>query len=282
VEERRTGWLLVAVLSAQLVMVAVQGARGGSYTLAKAATLRLLGPAERVVAIAGGGVSTLRDGVRLQGSLREENLRLRREVEALQLRLLRLASVEDEMDRMGQAVRYATPLLGKIRAVDVVYADHSSWLRTVVLYCGGAPAEVNQPVLAPAGLVGRVVTVAGPYAKVQLVTDRAAAVGAMVLRTRRQGVVRGSGDDASSLAFEYVPLQADVRPGDRIMTAGIDGIFPRGVPVGTVLSVEPGGQLFHKIRVAPAVDFGTLDQVYLLEHAQVPREVEKAEPGAPR
>lgn len=282
-EERRTGWLLVVVLTAQLVMVAVQGARGsGSYTLAKAGALRVLGPAERLVAAAGGGVSALRDGVRLQGSLRDENRRLRRQVESLELRLLRLASVEDEMDRLGQAVRYATPLLGKIRAADVVYADHSSWLRTVVLYCGGAPAELNQPVLAPAGLVGRVVTVAGAYAKVQLVTDRAAAVGAMVLRTRRQGVVRGSGDDASSLALEYVPLQADVRPGDRIVTAGIDGIYPRGVPLGTVLTVEPGGQLFHKIRVAPAVDFGTLDQVYLLEHAPVPREVERAEPGAPR
>jgi rod shape-determining protein MreC len=79
-----------------------------------------------------------------------------------------------------------------------------------------------------------------------------------------------------------VPLQADVRPGDRVMTAGIDGIFPRGVPLGTVLSVEPGGQLFHKIRVAPAVDFGTLDQVYLLEHSPVPEEVERAVPGAPR
>ena len=94
--------------------------------------------------------------------------------------------------------------------------------------------------LSPDGLVGRVFTVAGPYAKVQLITDRAAGVGGMILRTRRQGVVRGGGR-GSGLELDYVPLQADVRPGDRVLTAGIDGVYPRGIPIGTVVSVEPGG-----------------------------------------
>jgi rod shape-determining protein MreC len=283
VDERRTGMLLSAILIVQLIAVAVQGARSpGSYTLAKAATLRLLGPIARGVAAGGEGVSSLRDDMRLQGSLRADNARLKSQVEALELRLLRLSSVEEELERLAAAVRYATPLLGELRAVDVVYADHSPWLRSLILFCGDHPAQLDQPVLSPAGLVGRVVTVAGAYAKVQLITDRAAQVGVLILRTRRQGVVRGAGDETAGLALEYVPLQADVRPGDRLLTAGIDGVFPRGVPVGTVLSVDAGGQLFHHIRVAPAVDFGALDQVYLLEHAAVPQDVEKAAPGAGR
>ncbi len=141
------------------------------------------------------------------------------------------------------------------------------------------PARVNQPVLSPEGLVGRVVNVAGPYAKVQLITDRAAGVGGMILRTRRQGVVRGGGRGSGGLELDYVPLQADVRPGDRVLTAGIDGVYPRGIPVGTVVSVEQGGQLFHRIQLAPAVDFGALDQVYLLDYEAVPQKVKEGRPG---
>jgi rod shape-determining protein MreC len=217
--------------------------------------------------------------VKLRGTLLDENRRLRREAEELRLRLLRLTDVEGEMSRLGEAMRYSTPPAGSIRAVDIVYIDHTSWLRTMILYTGREKARKDQPVLSPAGLVGRVIAISGPYAKVQLLTDRAAAVGGMILRTRRQGVVRGTGR-GSGLELNYVPLQADVRPGDRVLTAGIDGVYPRGIPIGTIVAVEPGGQLFHRIQVAPAIDFGTLDQVYLLEYQAVPQTLKEAAPGA--
>jgi rod shape-determining protein MreC len=70
-----------------------------------------------------------------------------------------------------------------------------------------------------------------------------------------------------------------VRVGDRVLTAGIDGVYPRGIPVGTVVKVENAGQLFHSILVAPAVDLGALDQVYLLDHSPIPQEVREAVPG---
>lgn len=282
-DERRTGYLLTLLLLGQLVLVAVEGARSTrSRTYAEVIGMRLLGPLARAVTAATGAASELGHKVRLQGRLLEENRRLRRQVEEQRLRLLRLGDVEQELSRLGDAVRYSAPLVGEIRAVDVVYADHASWLRSLMLYTGARPAAVNQPVLSAAGLVGRVVVVAGSYAKVQLVTDRAAAVGGMILRTRRQGVVRGSGQEGGGLSLDYIPLSADVRPGDIVLTAGIDGVYPRGIPVGTVVSVEAGGQLFHKIGVAPAVDLGALDQVYLLEHAQPPSELQKVAPDARR
>lgn len=277
-DERRTGWVLIVVLVGQLVFLAIQGARAGQTRL-EALGLRLLGPMARGVASIPEGMTGAREGMKLRGTLLEENQRLRREVEELRLRLLRLTDVEGEMLRLGAALRYPTPPAGRIRAVDIVYVDHTSWLRTLVLYTGDVPARVNQPVLSPEGLVGRVVNVAGPYAKVQLVTDLAASVGGMVLRTRRQGVVRGGRQGSGGLELDYVPLQADVRPGDRVLTAGIDGVYPRGIPVGTVISVEHGGQLFHRIQLAPAVDFGLLDQVYLLDYEAVPQKVKEGRPG---
>jgi rod shape-determining protein MreC len=283
VDERRTGYLLTILLLGQLVLVAIEGSRSTrSRTYAEMIGMRVLGPAARLVAAASGGAVAAGHKVQLQGQLLDENRRLRRQVEELRLRLLRLGDVEHELDRLGDAVRYSAPLLGEIRVVDVVYADYASWLRSLMLYTGAQPAAVNQPVLSPAGLVGRVVVVAGPYAKVQLITDRAASVGGMILRTRRQGVVRGSGQEGGGLSLDYVPVSADVRPGDSVLTAGIDGVYPRGIPVGTVVSVEAGGQLFHKIRVAPAVDLGALDQVYLLEHAPLPQPLVKVAPDARR
>ncbi|HEX2223430.1 MAG TPA: rod shape-determining protein MreC [Thermoanaerobaculia bacterium] len=286
-DERRTGWLLIVLLVGQLVFLALQGAGDpGTDTVLERTGLRLLGPVARSVAEVPQNLSEAGEGMKLRGQLLEENRRLRQEVESLRLQLLRLSDVDGDLRRLGAAVRYPTPPAGNIRAVDVVYADHASWLRTLVLYTGDQPARPNQPVLAPEGLVGRVVTVAGPYAKVQMITDRAASVGGMVLRTRRQGVVRGGGSGGGGgavgwgLELDYVPLQADVRPGDRVLTAGIDGVFPRGIPIGTVTAVEQGGQLFHRIRVVPAVDFGTLDQVYLLEREPLPAAVKEAAPGA--
>jgi rod shape-determining protein MreC len=278
VDERRTGWVLIVVLVIQLVYLAIQGARVGDTWL-ESLGLRLLGPGARAVSAVPTSFKSFREGLRLRGTLQDENSRLRRENEKLRLQLLQLSDLENEMRRLGAAVEYATPPVGRIRAVDVVYVDHTSWLRTVLLYTGDTPARIDQPVLSSTGLVGRVVTVAGPYAKVQLITDRAASVGAMVVRTRRQGVVRGSGLGSSGLDLDYVPRQADVRPGDRVLTAGIDGIYPRGIPVGTVTQVERGGQLFHRIHLAPAVDLGVLDQVYLLDHFPIPQSVKEAVPG---
>lgn len=279
-DERRTGWVLLFVLAGQLVVLAIQAARSPGEARLETLGLRVLGPMARAVSGMPRNVSEAGEGMKLRGRLIEENRELRQEVEELRLRLLRLSDIEGEMRRLGSAVRYPAPPAGRIRAVDIVYVDHASWLKTLVLYSGGEEVRVNQPVLSHEGLVGRVVSVAGRYAKAQLVTDRAASVGGMILRTRRQGVVRGGVRGGGILELDYVPLQADVRPGDRVVTAGIDGIYPRGIPIGTVVEVTQGGQLFHRIQMAPAVDFGMLDQVYLLDYASVPQDLKEAKPGA--
>jgi rod shape-determining protein MreC len=275
VDERRAGWLLIVILVGQLVLLGLQvpGA-GGKGTYLGVLGLRLIGPFARGITGASRTLGDSAENLRLQGRLVAENRRLRREVEDLRLHLLQFEDVRSEADRLAAALRYAPPPIGELRAADVVYLDFSSWLTTLVIYSGGPPVQLDQVVLAPTGLVGRVVEVASPYAKVQLLTDRSASVGAMIVRTRRQGVLRGAG--SGTLDLEYIPVQADVRSGDRLLTAGIDGIFPRGIPIGTVVSVKDAGQLFHEIRVVPAVDLGTLDRVYLLDWKPVPKGLEEA------
>src|SRR5207253_9038200 len=117
-----------------------------------------------------------------------------------------------------------------------------------------AGIEVNDTVVNANGLIGRVVLTTKDMAKVQLVTDSNCSVGALVERTRRQGVMRGDG--AGGAQMYDVPALADIQPGDTVLTAGIDGIYPKGIPVGTIVKAEKGQDLFKQIAVRPAVDFG--------------------------
>jgi rod shape-determining protein MreC len=117
-------------------------------------------------------------------------------------------------------------------------------------------------VIAPAGVVGRLVVPSLRSAKVQLLIDRNAAAGAIIERTRAQGVVVGSGDDR--LRLDYVSEVFDVVAGDVVMTSGIDGIYPKGFIIGRIESVERVGGSYKRILIKPAVDFSALEEVLVV------------------
>jgi rod shape-determining protein MreC len=127
----------------------------------------------------------------------------------------------------------------------------------------------DMAVIAPAGIVGRVVVPSARNAKVQLLVDRNAAAGALIERSRAQGVVVGTGE--SWLHLEYVSEVAEVAVGDVVVTSGIDGIFPKGFVIGKVTAVEKSGSAYRLITVEPAVDFTSLEEV-LVVLAPVPGE----------
>jgi rod shape-determining protein MreC len=280
VTERQSRWLLVLVLAAQLVLLSSQvPGSNRDQSLLETLSLRAVAPFARVVSAGGRGLAGVRQSLRSRKQLQQENQELRGRLGFLEEERVRFFGLERRLERLDEAVLYEPPVSGPVRAADVVHVDYGSWYQTLILYAGKGGARRQQPVVTSEGLLGRVVVVAGPFAKVQLITDRAASVGAMVERTRRQGVARGGRE--GMLEMDFVPLQADVVVGDRIVTAGIDGIFPRGLPVGRVTAVAPGNELFHRIRVQPAVDFGRLDQVYLLEIEPVPEDLVETSDAEP-
>ena len=233
--------------------------------------MRSLAPLATLVNSIGDGMRNMGSNVRLNRSLIEENDRLRAQIQELQRENMRLFGAQADMQRLSIALGYQRAAGLPLKVADIVYIDHASWLQTAIVLIEEGAVEPDQPVVSTSGLVGRVVLTAGAYAKIQLITDRSASVGVMIQRTRRQGVVRGSG--AGSLELDYIPAQADVRTGDLVVTAGIDGVYPRGVPVGTISAVAAGSELFHRIRVAPLVEFGLLDQVFVLDRETIPTEL---------
>jgi rod shape-determining protein MreC len=127
-------------------------------------------------------------------------------------------------------------------------------------------------VISPAGVVGRIVVSTARASKVQLLIDRDAAAGVMVERSRVNGVVTGTGI-AEALGFtaglvqlEYIPGSADIKKGDRVVTSGIDGIYPKGFLVGEIQSAERvAGE--WRIMVQPAVEFSSLEAVLVVLNA---------------
>ena len=279
---RRIRLLLAFLLIAQLFLLAAQEPdRRGAGSLLEGTALRTLGPLAWVVDQVSEIFSNASRGARSRAELMAENREMRTELLELRRGALRLEGLEQENEGLARTLGFTRREQGRLRAAEVVYADSGSWLRSLILYVGGGSGvRVNQPVLTSDGLVGRVVRVAGAYAKVQLVTDRAAAVGVQLERSRRQAVLRGS--TAGTLRLDFVPRQATVELDELVLTAGIDGVYPRGIPVGRVVAVEPGDEVLLHVTVRPVVDFSRLDFVYLLEGESAPPDMAEGSRGAVR
>ncbi len=275
--QRVDHFLLAFLLLGHLVLLSTHERSEGSRL--EQLVLGTLGPVVHLANASIDGVYGFFGSLRLAGSLKIQNQQLRLELAELRQKVIRLQGVEEDLKRLAILSETTYQRFGSEQffVADVVYLDTDSWLRTLVLFIGDGEAKVNQPVVTDRGLVGRIVVATPQYAKVLLLTDRSASASAMILRTRRRGIVHGEGD---GLLLDNIPLLADVRVGDEVVSAGIDGIFPRGIPVGTVVEVGPGNDLFHRIRLEPAIDLSLLDQVFVLTEETLPADVRQAMPGA--
>ena len=161
-------------------------------------------------------------------------------------------------------------------AADVIGASATPDFRTITIDKGtGDGLKPNMAVIAPAGVVGRVVVPSSRAAKVQLLIDRNAAAGAVVERSRAQGLAIGGGEDL--LEMTYVSETADIVAGDEVMTSGIDGIYPKGFVIGRVEKVEKNGPAYKRIVVRPAVDFRALEEVLIVLTPMAGHEVGSAD-----
>jgi rod shape-determining protein MreC len=134
-------------------------------------------------------------------------------------------------------------------------------------------------VIGPDGLIGRIVDVRGGSAVVQVLTDPASTVGAHVVRTRTPGIIEG--EPRGTIRFKYMARDgAGMQVGDMVVTSGLGGLFPRGIPIGRVRAIDDrGSALFHYAQIAPAVDFARIDEVLLLT-GDAARDVAAHFPGA--
>jgi len=196
--------------------------------------------------------------------LRAELREARARIAQLELTLAEVGEMERENRRLGELLDLRPPTARSGRAARVIARETAAVARSVVIDAGREQGvAIGAAVIAPGGLVGRVVRVGNRTAVVQLVIDPAAGVGALDERSRLQGVLVGAG--AAGCRLRYVPNLEDVKPGDLVRASGLDGIYPKGVLIGTVDAVEPGQDAFKIVHVRPAVDFDRLETVLVLQ-----------------
>jgi rod shape-determining protein MreC len=119
------------------------------------------------------------------------------------------------------------------------------------------------PVVNAEGVVGQIMETSRSTAKVLLAHDPNSAVNALVQKNRVQGIVKGEG--SQSYTMLYILKNADVEEGDLIVTSGLGGSFPKGIPVGTVASVTKSKRgMFQNITITPAVDFSRMEHLIVI------------------
>jgi rod shape-determining protein MreC len=277
---RRPTLLFIVVLSLLFVLMSLSSQTryiGETRTMFERTVMTIFSPVPKLVNWAGGSAQDMYHGYLDMRRAVRENVDLRRKVASLTTENLKLRQSEGDLRRLRGLLAYSEQFSMKTTMAQTIMQDTAGRFKSIIIDRGSADGvEVNDAVVNANGLLGRVVLTTNDLAKVQLLNDNNCSIGALVERTRRQGVVRGSG--ANVVQMFDIPALADVQAGDKVLTAGIDGIYPKGIPIGTVVRSEPGQSLFKTITVKPAVDFGTIEEVIVIHTRKVPPAVARYAP----
>ncbi|HEY3054382.1 MAG TPA: rod shape-determining protein MreC [Thermoanaerobaculia bacterium] len=277
---RRPTLLFIVVLSLLFILMSFSSRTryiGETRTLFERTVMTLFSPVPKMVNWIGSTTSDMFHGYLDMRRAVNENLELHRKVAALTTENLKLRQSATDLRRLRSLLGYADQLSLETSMAQAIMLDTSGRFKSIIIDRGSAAnVEVNDAVVNANGLIGRVVLTTKDLAKVQLVTDSNSSVGALIERTRRQGVVRGDGRGGAEM--NDVPALADVVPGDRVLTAGIDGIYPKGIPIGVVVKADQGPNLFKNIGVKPSVDFGSIEEVIVIHTRKIASEVVRYAP----
>jgi rod shape-determining protein MreC len=193
--------------------------------------------------------------------MEDENRKLRRENALLAKQLNQYREGYMEGMRLQRLLDIKSSFQTETLAARVIDRKHTSLFKTILINKGTSEGlRVGFPVLADKGIVGRIIETSWHASRVLLLIDENSNIDALIQRSRAQGMLQGAGSSGCNL--KYISRVEEVQPGDVVVTAGLAGVFPKGLLLGVVSGVSrKEGGLFQKIEVAPAVDFSRLEEV---------------------
>jgi rod shape-determining protein MreC len=268
---QRTGWLFAVVVVAHLILISSQARSDRGVSVLSNLVFGAFAEIQRAAA---GGADAVRhtwqDYFALQ-EIRRQNESLQEEVARLQIALQEERTAAGQSRALQELLALKKELPIATTGARIIGGGASPDFRTMTIDKGtddGVMADMA--VIAPSGVVGRVVQPSARASRVQLLIDANAGAGALVERSRVQGVIVGARDGL--LRLEYVTGSADIAVGDRIVTSGVDGIFPssvdskypKGFVIGHIESLEKRSGQYHNVVVRPSVDFSSLEAVLVV------------------
>ena len=275
---QRPGVVLGAAILLHVVLISAQVNTASGLPVLQVVTFGSFSEVQRGTMAIIDGVRGLWSGYVALQQVQQENISLKQEMQTLQVKLQQERAEAQRTDNLRQLLELRERANLDTVAAEVIAGAASVDFKTVTIDKGSSESlDTDMAVISPAGVVGRVILSSRRASKVQLLIDRNAAAGALIERTRVQGVVVGIGDGL--LRMQYVPGTADVKTGDLVVTSGIDGIYPKGFVIGTIDHADRGVGAYHEIVIRPAVDFARLEEVLIVRTPPASRAAQVEEPA---
>jgi rod shape-determining protein MreC len=262
--EHKTKWFAYIFVVLSVILLSLGVGKGQEWNPAQRLVIELTAPIQKCFI---GTVRFVRDIWRnyfFLAEARQENLRLKARIKVLEFenseyqevlltnkRLHDLLNIQDKPD---------DPLLPAM----VTGWDSSGMFKSIIIDKGSREGvAINMAAVNSEGVVGRVVSVSPHFSQVLLITDQNSAIDGLVQSSRGRGMVKGRGSD--ECYFDYVIKTCEIKQGDTIVTSGLGGVFPKGLCLGRVRSVDDSPyKLFKDVRVIPAVNFNKLEEVLII------------------
>jgi rod shape-determining protein MreC len=262
--------ILVGVLFLQVLGLAVQVKREGdpeNTRLIRIWAVDAVTPFERALVWVQTSSANLWHNYFYLRGVRAENRQLRQEIERMRLEQVRLNEDAEQAHRLQKLLAFKEQVIGKPVAAQVIGTSGSDLSQCIYIDKGSDDGiKPDMAVITVDGIVGKVLHAYPTTSQVLMINDQTSGVGAMLEKSRLQGVLKGTPD--GSIVLERVMSDEKVSPGDTVISSGGDQIFPKGLPVGTVTKVSPGHEMFLNIQVKPAADLNRLEEVLVVTEKQ--------------
>jgi len=262
--------VLAAILFAQIIALAMQVRRPtaeGETRLIRLWATAAVTPFEKAVVHSQKWVHDTWDGYIYLRHVDQENQQLRAEIDRMKLEQARLREDATMARRIQTLLAFKEQYIDSTVAAQVIGTSGSEQSRVLYIDKGSKDGiKPDMAVITPTGIVGKIVQVFPGSSQVLPINDQLSGVGAALKASRLQGILKGAANGTTTL--QYIMSDEPVKLGEEVVTSGGDRIFPKGFPVGTVASVEPGKDLFLNIRVIPSARLDRLEEVLVVTKIQ--------------
>jgi rod shape-determining protein MreC len=258
---------VTALLVVQVLALAVQvkgtAENGASTNLLHVWAIRLISPIEKAFVYSGNSTRKVyRDYFALR-SVRKENESLKRQIEEMRIQNVRMQEDAMQARRIQSLLGFKEQFIHRTVAAQVIGTSGSDLSRILYIDRGSDDGiKPDMAVITPDGVVGKILHVQASTSQVLEISDQTSGVGALLASIRLQGIVKGT--PGGDLVLNNIMNNEKIEVGDLITTSGGDRIFPKGLPIGTVISSFPGRDVFLNVRLKPAAKLEQLEEVLVI------------------
>ncbi|MBI3354343.1 MAG: rod shape-determining protein MreC [Nitrospirae bacterium] len=260
----KRGLLLIAIILIAIILMSPDLQKRPRYYLIEKPVVFVISLFQRGFTQTGAGIKGVWSSYINLIGVQKENALLKQEIGHLRAENTRYKEMTHSLERMQTLLEFKDNAPFRTISVRVIGRDTSNLFKTITIDSGeGNGIKKDMAVITPDAVVGRVIRTSRNSSLVLLMIDRNSAIASIIQRTRDEGIIEGRGGSIANL--KYIQILSDIQSGDVVITSGIDGIYPKGMNIGRVVSAKKESDvIFQEVAVAPVVDFTRLEEVLVV------------------